>query len=65
MRVLYNTTFLTESHTFLMSANSWCTVPFYSYISPVSDGWKQSDQHSIYYDEIHTDDRNNFFYVWA
>jgi hypothetical protein len=44
MRILYNTSLLTESKAFLRSMDRWCTVSLYSHFSPVSDECKISDQ---------------------
>jgi len=43
MRILYKTSFLTESQAFLMSIKSWCTASLYSYFArsiwPVQNIW--------------------------
>jgi hypothetical protein len=57
MRILYNTSLLTESHDFLKSTNSWCAVSLYSHlfssISRIQE--KKADQQLICYHEPHTD----------
>jgi hypothetical protein len=60
MRMLYNTSLLTENkpsrNLSITEVHSQCATTF----PPVSDGYKISDQYLICYIEIHTDDPQQY-----
>jgi hypothetical protein len=45
VRILYNTSLLTESYAFLKSTNSWCTAPLYSHF--FSSIWRMQNTWSV------------------
>jgi hypothetical protein len=56
MRMLYKTSFLSQSQAFFKSVSSYVLSHYTAIFFQAFNKWKISHQESIYYAETHTDD---------